>query len=209
MPSFYAETTTGRIFPRFYIRGLGNIDFYLGLTLAVSIIQDDVVLEHVVLKSNPLFDIGQISAARSAGLAVRPQHHRRHRQGSTPSSPAKSIEAASRPHYSTDGTTTVDGGVGGPIADGLMFPRLGAVPAPRRLRGQHLFGPQRRRRTMTAREERPGRLHRKGRPPARSWPSRTTSCRSWSGPRPQLFGHLDPVPAPGPDQGQQQAQRPA
>ncbi|MBW8860595.1 MAG: TonB-dependent receptor, partial [Caulobacter sp.] len=30
VPSFYAETTTGRIFPRFYIRGLGNIDFYLG-----------------------------------------------------------------------------------------------------------------------------------------------------------------------------------
>ena len=30
VPSLYAETTTYRIFPRFYIRGLGNIDFYLG-----------------------------------------------------------------------------------------------------------------------------------------------------------------------------------
>ena len=27
VPSLYAETTTGRIFPRFYIRGLGNTDF--------------------------------------------------------------------------------------------------------------------------------------------------------------------------------------
>jgi iron complex outermembrane receptor protein len=54
VPSFYAKTTTGRIFPRFYIRGLGHIDFYLGASQPVSIIQDDVVLEHVVLKSNPI-----------------------------------------------------------------------------------------------------------------------------------------------------------
>ena len=60
VPSLYAETTTGRIFPRFYIRGLGNIDFYLGASQPVSIIQDDVVLEHVVLKSNPVYDLDQV-----------------------------------------------------------------------------------------------------------------------------------------------------
>ncbi|PMU98214.1 TonB-dependent receptor plug domain-containing protein, partial [Pseudomonas sp. GP01-A4] len=59
VPGLYAETTTGKIFPRFYIRGLGNIDFYLGASQPVSIIQDDVVLEHVVLKSNPVFDVNQ------------------------------------------------------------------------------------------------------------------------------------------------------
>jgi iron complex outermembrane receptor protein len=53
VPSLYVESTTGRIFPRFYIRGLGNVDFYLGASQPVSIIQDDVVLEHVILKSNP------------------------------------------------------------------------------------------------------------------------------------------------------------
>ncbi|MBC7491477.1 MAG: TonB-dependent receptor, partial [Novosphingobium sp.] len=58
VPSLYVESTTGRIFPRFYIRGLGNVDFYLGASQPVSIIQDDVVLEHVVLKSNPVFDMG-------------------------------------------------------------------------------------------------------------------------------------------------------
>ena len=64
MPSLYVESTTGRIFPRFYIRGLGNIDFYLGASQPVSIIQDDVVLEHVVLKSNPVFDIQQVEVLR-------------------------------------------------------------------------------------------------------------------------------------------------
>ncbi|MDE1916160.1 MAG: TonB-dependent receptor [Sphingomonadales bacterium] len=64
VPSLYVESTTGRIFPRFYIRGLGNIDFYLGASQPVSIIQDDVVLEHVVLKSNPAYDIQQIEVLR-------------------------------------------------------------------------------------------------------------------------------------------------
>ncbi|MGH8079666.1 MAG: TonB-dependent receptor plug domain-containing protein, partial [Lysobacter sp.] len=64
VPSLYAETTTGRIFPRFYIRGLGNIDFYLGASQPVSIIQDDVVLEHVVLKSNPVYDLDQVEVLR-------------------------------------------------------------------------------------------------------------------------------------------------
>ena len=64
VPSLYVETTTGRIFPRFYIRGLGNIDFYLGASQPVSIIQDDVVLEHVVLKSNPVYDVAQVEVLR-------------------------------------------------------------------------------------------------------------------------------------------------
>jgi iron complex outermembrane receptor protein len=64
VPSLYVESTTGRIFPRFYIRGLGNIDFYLGASQPVSIIQDDVVLEHVVLKSNPVYDVAQVEVLR-------------------------------------------------------------------------------------------------------------------------------------------------
>ena len=56
VPNLYVESSTGRIFPRFYIRGLGNIDFYLGASQPVEVIQDDVVLEHVVLKSNPAYD---------------------------------------------------------------------------------------------------------------------------------------------------------
>jgi iron complex outermembrane receptor protein len=36
VPSLNVESTTGRIFPRFYIRGLGNIDFYLGASQPVS-----------------------------------------------------------------------------------------------------------------------------------------------------------------------------
>jgi iron complex outermembrane receptor protein len=64
VPSLYVESTTGRIFPRFYIRGLGNIDFYLGASQPVSIIHDDVVMEHVILKSNPAYDIADVEVLK-------------------------------------------------------------------------------------------------------------------------------------------------
>ena len=81
VPSLYAESSNGRLAPRFYIRGLGNTDFDLAASQPVSIIVDEVVLENVILKSfaavRPRAGRG---AARPAGHAVRPQHAGGHRQ---------------------------------------------------------------------------------------------------------------------------------
>jgi iron complex outermembrane receptor protein len=64
VPSLYAESSNGRLAPRFYIRGLGNADFDLAASQPVSIIVDEVVLENVVLKSFPLFDIERVEVLR-------------------------------------------------------------------------------------------------------------------------------------------------
>jgi iron complex outermembrane receptor protein len=64
VPSLYAESSNGRVAPRFYIRGLGNADFDLAASQPVSIIMDGVVQENVVLKSQPLFDMKNIEVAR-------------------------------------------------------------------------------------------------------------------------------------------------
>ena len=40
VPSLYAESSNGRLAPRFYIRGLGNSDFDLAASQPVSIIVD-------------------------------------------------------------------------------------------------------------------------------------------------------------------------
>jgi iron complex outermembrane recepter protein len=64
VPGLYAESSNGRVAPRFYMRGLGNADFDLAASQPVSIIMDDVVLENVVLKSFPLFDIDQVEVIR-------------------------------------------------------------------------------------------------------------------------------------------------
>ncbi len=64
VPSLYAESSNGRVAPRFYIRGLGNSDFDLAASQPVSIIMDGVVMENVVLKSAPLYDMANVEIAR-------------------------------------------------------------------------------------------------------------------------------------------------
>lgn len=128
VPGLYAETTTGRIFPRFYIRGLGNIDFYLGASQPVSIIQDEVVLEHVVLKSNPVFDVAQIEVLRgpqgslfgrntTAGIikfdTIKPS--------------LTQFEGRASASYGSYNTVTFDGGVGGPLIEDKLAVRISAL----------------------------------------------------------------------------------
>ena len=64
VPALYAESSNGRVAPRFYIRGLGNADFDLAASQPVSVIMDDVVMENVVLKSTPLFDLDRVEVLR-------------------------------------------------------------------------------------------------------------------------------------------------
>ncbi|MCQ8184732.1 TonB-dependent receptor [Parvularcula maris] len=63
-PSLYAEGSFGRVFPRFYIRGLGNSDFDLNANQPVSVVRDEVVLENPILKGQPIFDLDRIEVLR-------------------------------------------------------------------------------------------------------------------------------------------------
>jgi iron complex outermembrane receptor protein len=64
VPSLLIESSFGRTFPRFYIRGLGNTDFDLNASQPVSLVYDDIVLENPILKGFPVFDIGQVEVLR-------------------------------------------------------------------------------------------------------------------------------------------------
>ena len=64
VPSLVVESSFGRTFPRFYIRGLGNTDFDFNASQPVSLVYDDVVLENPILKGFPVFDIQQVEVLR-------------------------------------------------------------------------------------------------------------------------------------------------
>lgn len=64
VPSLNIESSFGRAFPRFYIRGLGNTDFDLNASQPVSLIYDDVVQENPILKGFPVFDLDQVEVLR-------------------------------------------------------------------------------------------------------------------------------------------------
>ena len=64
VPSLNIESSFGRTFPRFYIRGLGNTDFDLNASQPVSLVYDDVVLENPILKGFPIFDVERVEVLR-------------------------------------------------------------------------------------------------------------------------------------------------
>ncbi|MGH8249612.1 MAG: TonB-dependent receptor [Steroidobacteraceae bacterium] len=64
LPSLLIESSFGRAFPRFYIRGLGNTDFDLNASQPVSLVYDDVVQENPILKGFPVFDLEMVEMFR-------------------------------------------------------------------------------------------------------------------------------------------------
>ncbi|MGI9237022.1 MAG: TonB-dependent receptor [Woeseiaceae bacterium] len=64
VPSLVVESDFGRIFPRFYIRGIGNTDFDQNASQPVSLIYDEVVYENPMLKGFPIFDTSRVEVLR-------------------------------------------------------------------------------------------------------------------------------------------------
>ena len=127
VPGLYAETTTGRIFPRFYIRGLGNIDFYLGASQPVSIIHDDVVLEHVVLKSNPVYDIQNVEVLRGPQGSLFGRNTTAGIIKFDTAKPTMTWQGRAQASYGSFNTINVDAGVGGPIVEDKIAFRISGL----------------------------------------------------------------------------------
>jgi iron complex outermembrane recepter protein len=64
VPSLNIESSFGRAFPRFYVRGYGNTDFRLNASQPVSLVYDDIVQENPILKGFPAFDLDRIEVLR-------------------------------------------------------------------------------------------------------------------------------------------------
>ena len=128
VPSLYVESTTGRIFPRFYIRGLGNIDFYLGASQPVSIIQDDVVEEHVVLKSNPAFDIAQVEVLKGPQGSLFGRNTTAGIIKFDSAQPSDTWRGQASLSYGSFNSVNADAGIGGPLtSDGSVSFRLSGL----------------------------------------------------------------------------------
>lgn len=64
VPGLNIETSNGRTQPRFYLRGMGNIDFDVNANQPVAMMFDDISLENNTLRSLPLFDIERVEVLR-------------------------------------------------------------------------------------------------------------------------------------------------
>ncbi len=118
VPSLNIESSFGRTFPRFYIRGLGNTDFDLNASQPVSLVYDDVVLENPILKGFPIFDLDRVEVLRGPQGTLFGRN--------TPAGIVKfdtvrpdTKGGYARASYGTFNTVNLEGAAGGEIGNGF------------------------------------------------------------------------------------------
>ena len=127
VPSLYAESSNGRLAPRLYMRGLGNVDFDVAASQPVSIIIDDVVMENVVLKSTPLFDVEQVEVLRGPQGTLFGRNTPAGVVRFATRKPTNEFDAIGEVAYGTYNTVTAQAGVGGPLIKDVLSVRLSGL----------------------------------------------------------------------------------
>jgi len=119
VPSLVMESSFGRAFPRFYIRGLGNTDFDLNASQPVSMIVDEVVLENPVIKGMPLFDLERTEVLRGPQGTLFGRNTPAGIVKFDTKKPTQEFDATVRASYGTYDTVNVQAAVGGGLTPTL------------------------------------------------------------------------------------------
>ena len=121
VPSLNIESSFGRAFPRFYIRGLGNTDFDLNASQPVSLVYDDVVQENPILKGFPVFDLDRIEVLRGPQGTLFGRNSPAGVVKFESARPSQQAGGYTRIAAGTDGLWNVEGAYGGPLTDRWSF----------------------------------------------------------------------------------------
>lgn len=119
VPSLLIESSFGRTFPRFYIRGLGNTDFDLLASQPVSLVYDDVVLENALTKGMPMFDIERVEVLRGPQGTLFGRNTPAGIVKVDSKKPTQDFDATVSGSYGSYGTTDFRLAVGGGLTDTL------------------------------------------------------------------------------------------
>ena len=127
VPGLYAESSNGRSAPRFYLRGLGNIDFDLAASQPVSIVMDEVVMENVVLKSFPLFDMRNVEVIRGPQGTLFGRNTTAGIIKFNTRRPSHETSGYAKASLATFGTFNLEGAVGGSLAEDTLSARVSVL----------------------------------------------------------------------------------
>ena len=117
VPSLVLESSFGRAFPRFYIRGLGNTDFDLNASQPVSMVVDEVVLENPVVKGMPLFDLERTEVLRGPQGTLFGRNTPAGIVKFDTRKPSDEFSADVRASYGTFNTIDTKVAIGGPLTE--------------------------------------------------------------------------------------------
>ncbi len=119
VPSLIIESSFGRAFPRFYIRGLGNTDFDLNASQPVSMVYDEVVLENAILKGMPVWDIERVEVLRGPQGTLFGRNTPAGAIKFESKKPTHDFDAGGTLSYGTYNTLDLKGAVGGELSPTL------------------------------------------------------------------------------------------
>jgi iron complex outermembrane receptor protein len=119
VPSLTLESSFGRAFPRFYMRGLGNTDFDLNASQPVSMVVDEVVMENPIVKGMPLWDLERIEVLRGPQGTLFGRNTPAGVIKFDTKKPTKTFDANFKVSFGTYDNVDVNGGIGGPLSDTL------------------------------------------------------------------------------------------
>ncbi|MEM9303623.1 MAG: TonB-dependent receptor [Pseudomonadota bacterium] len=117
LPSLQIESSFGRSFPRFYIRGFGNPDFDLNASQPVSLVYDGIVLENPLLKGFPIFDLDRIEMLRGPQGTLFGRNTPAGTIKFESRQPTRENEGYFGASYGEDDTFRIEGAVGGPLSE--------------------------------------------------------------------------------------------
>ena len=123
-PSLQIESSFGRIFPRFYIRGLGNTDFDLNASQPVSLLYDGVVLENALLKGFPAFDLDRVEVLRGPQGTLFGRNTPAGIVKFESARPTQTLEGYGRLSYGRFNSSNFEGAVSGPIVPSVLLARV-------------------------------------------------------------------------------------
>lgn len=127
VPSLYAESSSGRTFPRFYIRGLGNTDFDLNANQPVSLVYDGVVLENPILKGFPVFDLDRVEVLRGPQGTLFGRNTPAGVIKFESARPTEETEGYVRGAYGRFDTIDAEGAISGTLVPDLLTARLSGL----------------------------------------------------------------------------------
>jgi iron complex outermembrane receptor protein len=127
VPSLQIESSFGRTFPRFYIRGLGNTDFDPNAAQPVSVVYDDVALESPMLKSFPVFDLASVQVLRGPQGTLFGRNTPAGVVKLDSTKPGETISGKVSGSLATYNSINVEAGVGGPLGGGFAYRVSGLI----------------------------------------------------------------------------------
>ena len=119
IPSLTVESSFGRSFPRFYVRGLGNSDFDLNSSQPVSLVVDEIVQESPILKGFPVFDTGRVEVLRGPQGTLFGRNTPAGLVKIDSARPTQDFEGYSALSYGSFNSLDLEGAVSGGLTDNL------------------------------------------------------------------------------------------